>query len=150
MNLSHWSPFGEVSLQNGTHDLFDSPPQRRSVEPTGGTISWAPTADIYESENELVVHVDLPGVDPKLVNARVENNILTIRGERRFEEKRVKETYHRLERSYGVFARSFSLATAVDVASIRATYKAGVLTITLPKAERAKHKRIEIAAAARA
>ncbi len=147
MNLIHQSLLGNSSLQNGTHDLLDSLLRRWPVEPADEVSTWKPAVDVCESENELVVHVDLPGIDPKLMNARVENNILTIRGERPFEEKRGKETYHRLERSYGVFARSFNLATAVDAARIRATYESGVLTITLPRAERAKRKRIEIEAA---
>ena len=147
MNLIHRSPFGNSSLQNGTNDLFDSLLPRWPVEPADQASTWKPAVDVCESESELVVHVDLPGIDLKLMNARVENNILTIRGERRFEEKHGKETYHRLERSYGVFARSFNLATAVDATRIRATYESGVLTITLPKAERAKRKRIEIDAA---
>ena len=149
MNLMRWSPFGEISLlQNEMNRLFDSALHGWPVETANAAINWSPAADVYESESELVVHVDLPGVDPKMVDARVENNVLSVRGERRFEGKNEKETFHRVERFHGVFARSFTLATAVDASKIRATYKAGVLTITLPKAENAKPKRIEIAAAA--
>ena len=83
MNLIHRSPFGNSSLQNGTHDLFDSLLPRWPVEPADQPSTWKPAVDVCESENELLVHVDLPGIDLKLMNARVENNILTIRGERR-------------------------------------------------------------------
>jgi HSP20 family protein len=151
MNLVRWNPFSEMSLlQNQMNRLFETALSGWPSESNGttGTTSWVPAADIYESDNELVVNLDLPGVDPKMVDLRVENNVLTIRGERQFEEKQNKENYHRVERSYGAFARSFTLSTAVDPEKIRANYKAGVLSITLPKAEAAKPKRIQIAAPA--
>jgi len=148
MNLVRWNPFGEMSLlQNHMNRLFDTALQAWPGE-SNGTTSWIPAADIYESDNELVVNLDLPGIDPKAVDVRVENNVLSIRGERQFDEKQNKENFHRVERPYGPFARSFSLATAVDPDKIRADFKAGVLSITLPKAEAAKPKRIQIAATA--
>ena len=148
MNLVRWNPFGEMSLlQNQMNRLFDSALQGWPAE-SNGTTNWIPAADIYESDNELVVKLDLPGVDSKTVDVRVENNVLSIRGERPFDEKQNTENFHRVERSYGPFARSFTLSTSVDPDEIRANYKAGVLTITLPKAEAAKPKRIEIAATA--
>jgi HSP20 family protein len=125
--------------------LFDSALHSWPGE-SNGTTQWTPAADIYEAENELVVSFDLPGVDPKMVDVRVENNVLTVRGERHFDENQNRDNYHRVERSYGAFARSFTLSTSVDADKIRATYKSGVLSITLPKAEAAKPKRIQIAA----
>jgi len=110
-----------------------------------GTTTWAPAADIYETENDLVLQTDLPGIDPKQLDVRVENNVLTIRGERRFESKIEKENFHRIERSYGTFSRSFSLATSVDADKIQASYRNGVLIVTLPKGERAKPRKIQIA-----
>jgi HSP20 family protein len=148
MNRVRWSPFNEMSLlQNQMNRLFEGALHGWPSESNGttGTTSWVPAADIYESDNELVVNLDLPGIDPKMVDLRVENNVLTIRGERQFEEKQNQDSYHRVERSYGAFARSFTLSTAVDPEKIRASYKAGVLSITLPKAEAAKPKRIQIA-----
>lgn len=148
MNFVRWNPFSEMSLlQNQMNRLFDTAMHGWPGE-SNGTTQWTPAADIYESENELVVNLDLPGVDPKTVDIRVENNILTIRGDRPFEEKQNKENFHRVERSYGAFARSFTLSTSVDADKIRASYKVGVLSITLPKAEAAKPKRIQIAATA--
>jgi HSP20 family protein len=148
MNFVRWTPFNEMSLlQNQMNRLFDSALHTWPGD-TNGTSHWAPAADIYESENELVVNLDLPGVDPKLVDIRVENNVLTIRGERRMEEKQDNHNFHRVERTYGSFARSFTLSTFVDADKIRANYKAGVLSITLPKAEAAKPKRIQIAGTA--
>lgn len=148
MNFVRWNPLGEMSmLQNQMNRLFDTALQGWPGD-SNGTTQWTPSADIYESENELVVNLDLPGVDPKMVDIRVENNILSIRGERQFEDKQNKENFHRVERTYGPFARSFTLSTVVDADRIRANYKSGVLSISLPKAEAAKPKRIQIAASA--
>jgi HSP20 family protein len=94
--------------------------------------------------------VDLPGIDPKMVDVRVENNILTIRGERQFAQKQNTENYHRVERSYGAFGRSFTLSTSVNPEKIRASYQSGVLTIVMPKAEAAKPRKIQITPAASA
>jgi HSP20 family protein len=148
MTFVRWNPFSEMSLlQNQMNRLFDSAMQTWPGD-TNGTTHWAPPADIYETEDELVVALDLPGVDPNMVDIRVENNVLTIRGERQFEEKQNKDNFHRVERSYGAFARSFTLSTFVDADKIRASYKSGVLSINLPKAEAVKPKRIQIAASA--
>ena len=148
MTLIRWTPFSDMNLlQNQMNRLFDAALQSWPGD-SDGTTHWTPAADIYESENELIVNLDLPGVDPKLVDIRVENNVLSIRGERQFEDKQTKENFHRVERSYGPFGRSFTLSTAVDADKIRANYKSGVLSITLPKAEAAKPKRIQIAASA--
>lgn len=148
MTLVRWNPFSEMSvLQNQMNRLFDSALHSWPGD-ANGTTPWTPAADIYETENELVVTLDLPGVDPKMVDIRVENNILTIRGERQFNETQNKESFHRVERSYGAFARSFTLSTYVDADKIRAGYNNGVLNITLPKAEAVKPKRIQIATTA--
>jgi HSP20 family protein len=150
MNLVRWTPFGEMSLlQHQMNRLFDSALQSSSAE-ANGTTTWIPAADIYESDNDLVVNLDIPGVEAKMVDIRVENNLLTIRGERNFEKNQDAENFHRVERTYGPFARSFALSTAVDADKVRAAYNAGVLTITLPKAEAAKPKRIQIGAASAA
>jgi HSP20 family protein len=149
MNRSRWNPFGEMSfLQNQMNRLFDTTLQGWSNDSNGmtGTTSWIPAADIFESENELVVNLDLPGIDAKTVDLTVENNVLTIRGERNFEDNGNKQNFHRVERSYGTFVRSFALSTSIDADKIRADYKAGVLSIAIPKAEAAKPKRIQIAA----
>jgi len=148
MNFVRWTPFSEVGLlQNQMNRLFDTALQGWSGDSANGT-TWIPAADIYESESELLVTLDLPGIDPKTVDVRVENNVLTIRGERKLDEKQNTENFHRVERSYGPFGRAFTLSTAVDAEKIHATYKAGVLSIALPKAETAKPKKIQIAATA--
>ena len=106
--------------------------------------TWAPSVDIFENEHELVVKADLPGVDPKDLDIRVENNLLTIRGERKFEKKTNEGNYLRVERAYGSFARSFSLANTVNSEAIKADYQNGVLTLSLPKREEAKPKQIKV------
>jgi len=148
MNLIRWNPFRDMStLQNQMNQLFQDALQGW---PTGSEAmsSWVPPADICETENEIVLHTDLPGIDPRQLDVRVENNVLTIRGERREGHEEEQEGFYRVERSYGAFARSFTLSRAVDAEKIQASYKDGVLSITLPKAEQAKPKRIQIAAAA--
>jgi HSP20 family protein len=105
---------------------------------------WAPAVDIYETENELVVKADLPDVNPQDLDIRVENNILTIRGDRKFEKQVHEDNYLRIERAYGSFSRSFSLANSVNSEAIQADYQNGVLTLSLPKREEAKPKQIRV------
>jgi HSP20 family protein len=106
--------------------------------------SWTPAVDIAEHDNEYSVKVELPGVNKDDVKLTFENNILTIRGEKKQEKETKKENYHRVERSYGSFQRSFTLPAAVKADKIDASYKDGILTVSLPKAEEAKPKQIEV------
>ena len=114
------------------------PPARRPLA------NWAPAVDIYETENELVVKADLPDVNEKDIDIRVENNTLTIRGERKFEKKVNEDNYLRVERAYGTFSRSFSLAEYGQHRGIQADYHNGVLTVHMPKREESKPKQIKI------
>jgi HSP20 family protein len=120
------------------NDFFGRPSQESSLT------TWAPAVDIYETEHELVVKVDLPDVKPEDLDIRVENNILTIRGERKLERKVDENNYLRVERAYGAFNRSFSLANTVNTEAIKADYQNGVLTLTVPKREEAKPKQIKV------
>ncbi|HET9218350.1 MAG TPA: Hsp20/alpha crystallin family protein [Terriglobia bacterium] len=148
MNLVRWTPFHDMTLlQNQMNRLFDGTLQGWPSE-ADGTRNWVPPADIHETDNDLIVTTDLPGVDPKNIDVRVERNVLSITGERHFERKVENENFHRVERMYGGFARSFTLSTPVQADKIQATYKDGVLRISLPKAEQAKPKRIQIGATA--
>src|SRR6266849_4539714 len=106
--------------------------------------TWAPPVDIYETENELVLKADLPDFEEKDIDVRVEDNLVTIRGERKFEKDVNEDNYLRVERTYGPFMRSFSLPNTVSSESIRAEYRNGVLTLTIPKREEAKPKQIKI------
>jgi HSP20 family protein len=136
-------PFrGASSLQEqinrAFHDVVGHAGEESNLTP------WAPSVDIYETENELVVKADLPDVNPQNLDIRVENNVLTIRGERKFESKVNEDNYLRIERAYGSFSRSFSLANSVKTEAIRADYQNGVLTLSLPKREEAKPKQIKV------
>ncbi|HEV2287333.1 MAG TPA: Hsp20/alpha crystallin family protein [Candidatus Acidoferrales bacterium] len=106
--------------------------------------AWAPAVDVFETENELVIKADLPEVSEKELDVRVENNMLTIRGDRKFEQKVKEENYLRMERAYGSFSRSFSLPNTVNTEAIHADYKEGVLTVTLPKRAESKPKQVKI------
>src|SRR5271166_5356323 len=141
--LSRFEPFsGPSVLQDQINRLFNQTFGSTSDEASMTT--WAPAVDIYESEHELVVKADLPDVKPEDLDIRVENNILTIRGERKFEKKVDEKNYLRVERSYGSFSRSFSLANTVNTEAIKADYKNGVLTLSIPKREEAKPKQIKV------
>src|SRR5881296_4709163 len=141
--LTRWEPFrGVVTLQDHINRLFEDLVGRRGEE--SSLTAWAPAVDIYETEHELVVKADLPEIDPKDLDIRVENNILTIRGERKFEKKVNEDNYLRVERAYGSFARSFTLANTVNSDAIKADYQNGVLTLNIPKREEAKPKQIKV------
>src|SRR3984957_7528733 len=141
--LSRFEPFrGASSLQDQINRLFSDVFERPGDE--SNLSSWAPAVDIYETEHELVVKADLPDVDPKDLDIRVENNLLTIRGERKFEKKVNEENYLRVERAYGSFSRRFSLANTFNAEAINAGYQNGVLTLTIPKREEAKPKQIKV------
>ena len=140
---SRFEPFrGASSLQEQINRLFNDVFERPGDE--SNLTSWAPAVDIFETEHELVVKADLPDVDPKDLDIRVENNILSIRGERKFEKKVSEDKYLRVERAYGSFSRSFSLANTVNSEAIKADYQNGVLTLTIPKREEAKPKQIKV------
>src|SRR5580693_8430775 len=141
--LNRWEPFrGAGNLQEQVNRLFGNVLERTAEE--SNLTSWAPAVDIYETEHELVVKADLPEVDSKDLDIRVENNLLTIRGDRKFEKKVNEENYLRVERAYGSFSRSFSLSNTVNAEAIKADYQDGVLTLTIPKREEAKPKQIKV------
>ena len=108
------------------------------------TGSWAPAVDVYESENAIEIKADLPGMTEKDIDVTVENNTLTIKGERKFENEEKRETYHRVERQYGSFYRSFQLPNTVDVTKINANFRNGILELALPKKEETRPKKIAI------
>ena len=146
--LSRWDPFRELSrVQEQVNRFFEDNYLCR----TGGESSlttWAPEVDIHETPDALVLEADLPGVNEKDLDIRVENNMLTIRGERKFEKKVSEENYLRVERAYGTFTRSFSLPHTVNTEQIQANYEKGVLTVRLPKREEAKPKQIKVSVTA--
>ena len=137
-------PSGILSVQREINNLFDTF-FRGSVEDSGLiTTAWNPAVDITEHDNAFTVKVELPGVSRDNVRITIQDNILTIRGEKKQEKETKGTNVHRTERSYGVFQRSFSLPYSVSADAIEAKYADGVLTINLPKAEEAKRKEIEV------
>ena len=119
-------------------------PFRTFGEENWSLATWSPACDIYEADNEIVVKAELPEVKKEDVHVSIENNLLTIRGERKFSEETKKENYHRAERCYGEFMRSFTLPSFVDANKVNAEFKDGVLRVTLAKREESKPKQIEV------
>ncbi len=145
MAISRWDPFRDLNvLQDRMNRLFNDAGRGWKGDESVATTTWSPAVDIFETEGEIVVKAELPGVDRKDITLNLENNILTVRGERRFEKETKEENYHRIERAYGGFSRSFSIPATVDEEKIHADYKDGVLKIALPKKEQAKAKQIRI------
>jgi len=151
MSLIRWNPTRDLasfpsdmfSLQREMNRMFDS--FFRGVdEPSLLNSTWIPAVDVAEENDAYVVKVELPGVNKDDVKITLESNILTIRGEKKVENEVKEKNYHRTERSYGAFQRSFTLPTSVKSDEIDAVYKDGILTVALPKAEEAKPKQIEV------
>jgi HSP20 family protein len=136
MSLSHFDPLANLRVFEDSFARLLSEPQANRP--------WSPAVDIYETENELVLKADLPDVETQDVNVRVENQTLTISGERKFEKSSNEKGFHRIERSYGNFTRSFAVPNTFDTENIAANFKNGVLTVTLPKKEAAKPRQIKI------
>jgi HSP20 family protein len=144
MTVARWEPFrGLSALHDQVNRLFNETMFRGQGEESALT-TWAPAADIHETPNELVVKADLPDVDEKNIDIRVENNLFTIRGEREFEKNVSEDNYLRVERSYGSFSHSFTLSNTVNAEAIQAEYKNGVLTVKLPKREEAKGRQVKV------
>src|SRR3984957_10407499 len=141
--IARLEPFrGLSTLQDQFNRLFNESFRNHTEE--SALTTWAPAVDIYETPNELVVKADLPDVNEKDIDVRVENNLLTIRGERKFEKSVAEENFLRVERTYGSFSRSFSLPNTLNAEAIAAEYANGVLTVTLPKREETKPRQVKV------
>ena len=143
MAIIRYSPFTDYEPFPGLK-AFEQTMGRLFAEPNGNR-PWVPPVDIVENENELVVKADVPDMKFEDIDVRMENGTLTLRGERKFEKKSENGGYHRIERSYGSFARYFSLPDTVEADKVAAEFKNGVLTVTLPKKEAAKPRTIKVA-----
>jgi HSP20 family protein len=141
MSLIKWDPFGEFTLNRPGSFLG------RKWEAPFSTTAWNPAVDIFENENEIVIKAELPGMNAKDIEVKFENNVLVLKGERRFEKETKEENYHRVEREYGTFSRAFTVPVAVKGDNVTAEYKDGVLKVVLPKKEEIKPKPIKVAAA---
>ena len=139
--LTRWNPLRDLGrAQEEMSRLLDD----RFVYRAGESLGWTPATDIYEDAEGLTLKFELAGVEPKDVDIRFENGVLTIKGERKLEKADQKENYHRVELSYGAFNRSFSLPPTVDAEKITAESKVGVLVVHLPKKAEAKPKSIQV------
>ena len=142
--ITRWDPFRELAtLQDRMNRLFQ---ETAGTGETSLTTSGAfiPPVDVYEDEHGLRLKLEVPGIDEKDLDVRIENNVLTIRGDRKFEKEEKEENFHRIERRYGSFARSFTLPNTVDSEKVSAEYKNGVLTLQLAKKAEAKPKQIKV------
>lgn len=144
MAIVKYNPFGDLrTLQEQMNRLLDMAWSKESGEELREGV-WQPPVDIFEDENGVVIKVELPGIDQKDIDVRIEDNTLTIRGERKHDQEVKKENYHRVERYYGSFQRSFSLPTTIDRETVKAVCDKGILTITLPRREETKPKQINV------
>ncbi|TWJ32994.1 Hsp20/alpha crystallin family protein [Geobacter argillaceus] len=144
MAIVKYNPFRDLrAMQEQMNRLLDMAWNREIGEELKEGI-WQPPVDIYEDENSVVIKAELPGVDQKEIDIRIEDNTLTLRGERKHSQEVKKENYHRVERFYGTFQRSFSLPHTIDQEHVKATCDQGVLTVTLPKREEKKPKQINV------
>jgi HSP20 family protein len=138
--MTRWEPLRDLArLQDEVNRMFDDRAFR-----AGESVGWTPACDIYEDAESVTLAFELAGVEPKDVDVRFENGVLTVRGERKLARDEHRENYHRVERAYGTFTRSFSLPGTLDPERIRAESKQGVLTITLPKKAEAKPRAIQV------
>jgi HSP20 family protein len=149
-NITRWDPLSEFSsLQERFNQLLGQPGgyfrnMGTSMDQPLAFGNFAPPVDIYEDDHQVTIQAELPGVEEKDLNITVENNVLTITGERKLENEENKENFHRIERSYGRFTRSFTLPSTLDTENINADFNNGVLKIVLNKSEAAKPKQIKV------
>jgi HSP20 family protein len=142
MAVTRWDPFREVvALQSRVNSLFRD--MNESDAPVAAA-SFTPAVDIYEDAKKIVLKLEVPGVDQKDLDIRVENHTLTVKGERKFEAEEKEQNFHRIERRYGSFFRAFTLPSTVDTESVQADYSAGVLKLELAKKAEAQPKQIKV------
>lgn len=145
MNIIRWDPFRDLAtLRERMNRLFEEAYTSRGEEKDMVASTWNPSVDIYEKENELVLKAELPGIDENDIEIKIEDNTITLKGDRKFEKETKEENYHRIERSYGSFYRSFTLPQNIDQENIKAESENGILKITMPKKAELKPKKVKI------
>ena len=145
MAIIRWDPFRDiVTLREKMNRLFEDAASTRGEERDLVGSTWCPSCDIYETENEIVVTAELPGVKEEDIEVKIEDNTLTLRGDRKLEKEVKEENYHRIERAYGSFHRSFSLPHYVNQEKIKAESEDGILKITLPKKPELKPRNVKV------
>ena len=145
MSITRYDPFRDLrTLQEEVNRLFTGSVPRSFDDEGIARGAWSPSVDIYENKEQIVLEAELPGMKRDDFDLSIENNVITLRGQRQFEKKDESDNYHRVERAYGSFARSFTLPNTVSAEGANAEYKNGVLRVTLPKREETKARRIEV------
>jgi HSP20 family protein len=145
MAITRWDPFRDVlALQNRMNSLFQDFSRGQNEADTLAAAAFAPPVDVYEDEHKVVLKLEVPGMKQEDFDIRVENNTLTVSGERKFEKEEKEENFHRIERRYGSFYRAFTVPNSVNTENVKATYDAGVLKIELEKRAEAKPKQIKV------
>ncbi len=145
MNIMRWTPFRDLdTVREKLNCMFEDAFTSGGEEKDMVASTWTPSVDIYENENELVLSAETPGIEDKDIEIKIENNTLSIQGERKIETETKEENYHRIERSYGSFYRSFTLPTNISQDNIKAEYDNGVLRISLPKKPELKSKKVKV------
>ncbi len=145
MNIIRWDPFRDLTtLRERMNRLFEEAYSSRGEEKDLVASTWNPSVDIYETENELVMKAELPGIDENDIELKIEDSTLTLKGDRKFEKETKEENYHRIERAYGSFYRSFTLPRNIDQDKIKAESENGILKVTLPKKAELKPKKVKI------
>src|SRR6266446_1500284 len=143
--ITRYDPFREfATLQDRMNRLFRDPRGPEGQDESLTTTAFAPPVDVYEDEHSITLKIEVPGIDEKDIDVRIENNTLTVHGERKFEKEEKEENFRRVERQYGSFTRTFTLPTTVDAEKVSANYDKGILKITLPKIAEAKPKQIKV------
>ncbi len=145
MAIIRWDPFRDlITVREKMNYLFEDAATSRGEEKDFVSNSWTPSVDIFETENELVLSAEVPGIDEKDIEIKLEDNTLTLRGKRNFEKETKEENYHRIERAYGSFFRSFSLPLYIKQDAIKAEHNHGVLKIVMPKKPELKPRKVKI------
>ena len=144
MAIITWDPFRDLVTREKMNRIFEEAFISRGEEKDMVASTWTPSVDIYENENELVLSAEAPGIEDKDIEIKIENNTLSIQGERKIEKETKEENYHRIERSYGSFYRSFTLPTNINQDNIKAEYDNGVLRISMPKKPELKPKKVKV------
>ena len=143
--ITRYDPFREfVTLQDRMNRLFRDPRGPEGHDESLTTTAFAPPVDVYEDEHNITLKIEVPGIDEKDIDVRIENNTLTVHGERKFEKEEKEENYRRVERQYGSFTRTFTLPSTVDAEKVEAHYDKGVLKVRLAKKAEAKPKQIKV------
>ncbi|MGB8656990.1 MAG: Hsp20/alpha crystallin family protein [Candidatus Zixiibacteriota bacterium] len=145
MAIVRWRPFRDMlTIQDEMNRLFDDFFGRPPVRPEWTEDQWSPSVDVSETKDDIIIKAEMPGISKDDVKISIQDNVLTLKSEKRQEKEEKEANYHRVERSYGCFSRSFALPTAVKADKVKANYRDGVLNVTLPKTEEVKPKEIPV------